>query len=134
MVDAFNYILLINQDETTFDLGRYIDRDSVSMSVAPRVTRSITTLDGREHVSSFGQRQSLTFTFNPLTYADATNIVTKMITAAAFKVSFRSLMPSDSNDGYFDMKLDEMSAEYLSRCKLGNANFYQFDAITLVQL
>ena len=134
MVDAFNYILLINQDETTFDLGQYIDRDSVSMSVAPRVTRSITTLDGREHVASFGQRQSLTFTFNPMTYADATDIVTKMITAAAFKVSFRSLMPSDSNDGYFDMRLDEMSAEYLSRCKFGNANFYQFDSITLVQL
>ena len=134
MVDAFNYILLINQDETTFDLGQYVDRDSVSMSVAPRVTRSITTLDGREHVAGFGQRQSLTFTFNPLIYSIASDIVTKMITAVAFKVSFRSLMPSDSNDGYFDMRLDEVSADYLSRCKLGNANFYQFEPITLVQL
>lgn len=134
MVDAFNFIYLINQDNSTFDLGKYIDRDSVSMSVAPRMSRVITTLDGRDHVSSFGQRQSLTFSFNPMVYADATMIVAKMITAAAFKVSFRSLMASDSNDGYFDMRLDEMSADYLSRCKLANANFYQFEPITLVQL
>jgi len=134
MVDAFNYILLINDDETTFDLGQYIDKESVSMSVAPRLSRVITTLDGRDHVSSIGQRQSLTFKFNPLVYDVATDIVQKMISAAAFKVSFRSLMASDSNDGYFDMRLSEMSAEYLSKCKLGNANFYQFDSITLVQL
>lgn len=134
MVDAFNYILLVNDDETTFNIGAYIDRDSVSMSVAPRLSRVITTLDGRDHVSSIGQRQSLTFKFNPLVYDVASSLVTKMITAAAFKVSFRSLMPSDSNDTYFDMRLSEASADYLSRCKLGNGNYYQFDPITLVQL
>lgn len=134
MVDAFNYILLVNDDETTFDLGAYIDKNSVSMSVAPRMSRVITTLDGREHVSGFGYRQTVSFKFNPLTYAQATDIVSKMISAVAFKVSFRSLMPPDSNDPYFDMRLSSMSADYLSRCKLGSASYYQFDEISLVEL
>lgn len=134
MVDAFNFIHLINDDETTFDLGAYVDRDSVKVSAAPRMSRIITTLDGREHVSSFGVRQTLSFKFNPMTRDVAVDICSKMIQAAAFKVDFRSLLPPDSMDSYFDMRLSQMSADYLSRCKFGNANFYQFDEIQLVQL
>ena len=52
----------------------------------------------------------------------------------AFKVDFRGLLPPDSDDGYYDMRLSEMSAEYLSRCKFGGAKWYQFDELELVQL
>ncbi len=134
MVDNYNYILLVNDDETTFNLGAYVDKNSVKVSAAPRVSRIITTLDGREHVSSFGVRQTLSFKFNPLTRAQAVDICSKMLQAAAFKVDYRSLLPPDSMDSYFDMRLSQMSAEYLSRCKFGGANYYQFDEIQLVQL
>jgi hypothetical protein len=134
MVDAFNYILIVNDDETTFDLGQYIDKNSVKMSIAPRVSRIITTIDGREHISGFGYRQTLTFKFNPLTRGQAVDVVSRMIQAAAFKVEYRSLMPPDTMETSFDMRLSQMSAEYLSRCKFGGANFYQFDEIQLVQL
>lgn len=134
MVDAFNYILLINDDETTFDLGAYVDRDSVKVGVSPRAQKIITTLDGREHVSSIGVRQTLSFKLNPVTRDVAVDLCSRMIQAAAFKADFRSLLPSDSVDGYFDMRLSQMSADYLSRCKFGGANWYQFDEIQLVQL
>lgn len=135
MVDAYNYIRIINDDETTFDLGAYIDRDSVRMSVSPRLSRIITTLDGREHVASSGFKQTLTFRFNPLTREQAVDVVSRMIQAAAFKVDYRALMlPPDSMDSYFDMRLTDMSADYLSRCTFGGAHFYQFDEITLIQL
>lgn len=133
MVD-YIYIDLVNSDETTFPLAPYIDRDSVSMSVAPRVSRVITTIDGRDHVSGWGIRQTLSFKFNPMTREQAVDIAARMGQAAAFKVNFRSLLPSDQTDGYFDMRLSDMSADYLSRCKFGGAKWYQFDAIELVQL
>ena len=135
MVDAFNFIHLINDDDTTFDLGKYIDRDSVRMGVAPRLSRIITTIDGRDHVATSGYKQTLTFRFNPLTRAEATDIVSRMISAAAFKVDYRALVtPPDTMESYFDMRLSEMSADYLSRCTFGGAHYYQFDEITLVQL
>ena len=128
------YIDIVNEDETTFSLNPYIDRDSVKTSVAPRVSRTITTIDGREHVAGNGIRQTVSFRFNPLTRSEAVNIVSRMAQLPAFKVDFRGLLPSDSSDGYFDMRLSKMSADYLSRCKFGNQNYYQFDDIELVQL
>lgn len=134
MVDSWFNIGIVNQDETIFSLNPYIDRDSVKTGVAPRASRIITTIDGREHIAAIGRRQTLSFKFNPLTYAQATDLVTRLCTFPAFKVSFRSLMVSDSNDGYFDMKLSGVSADYLSRCKFGGAEMFQFDDIELEQL
>ena len=128
------FIEIVNSDETTYALDPFIDRDSVKMSVAPRTSRTITTIDGREHVAGNGIRQTLSFRFNPLTRAQAVDIVSRMAQRPAFKVDFRSLLPSDVSDGYFDMRLSKMSADYLSRCKLGNQKYYQFDDIELEQL
>ena len=132
MVD-YVYINLVNDDETLFSLNPYIDRDSVKMSVAPRVSRVITTIDGRDHISGWGNRQTLSFKFNPLTKEQATDFVSRMI-SAAFKVDFRGLLPPDSTDGYYDMRLSQMSADYLSRCKFGGQKWYQLDELELVQL
>ena len=134
MVDSWFNIGVVQQDDTIYSLNPFIDRDSVKTGVAPRVSRTITTIDGREHISSIGRRQTLSFRFNPLTYAQATELVTLLCTYPAFKVSFRSLTASDSNDGYFDMKLSGVSADYLSRCKFGGAEMFQFDDIELEQL
>ena len=133
MVD-YVYINLVNDDETLFSLNPYIDRDSVKMSVAPRVSRVITTIDGRDHISGWGNRQTLSFKFNPMIREQAVDIVSRMAQYPAFKVDFRGLLPPDSDDGYYDMRLSEMSAEYLSRCKFGGAKWYQFDELELVQL
>lgn len=133
MVD-YIYINLVNEDESLFDLTPYIDRHSVHMGIAPRVSRVITTIDGRDHISGWGNRQTLSFKFNPLIREQAVDIVSRMIQYPAFKVDFRGLLPPDSDDGYYDMRLSEMSAEYLSRCKLGGAKWYQFDELELVQL
>ena len=132
MVD-YVYINLVNEDESLFSLNPYIERDSVSMSVAPRVSRVITTIDGRDHISGWGNRQTLSFKFNPLTKEQATDLVSRMI-SAAFKVDFRGLLPPDSTDGYYDMRLSQMSADYLSRCKFGGQKWYQLDELELVQL
>lgn len=133
MVD-YIYINLVNEDESLFDLTPYIDRHSVHLGIAPRVSRVITTIDGRDHISGWGNRQTLSFKFNPLIREQAVDIVSRMIQYPAFKVDFRGLLPPDSDDGYYDMRLSEMSAEYLSRCKLGGAKWYQFDELELVQL
>lgn len=133
MVD-YIYINLVNEDETLYDLTPYIDRNSVHLGIAPRVSRVITTIDGRDHISGWGNRQTLSFKFNPLIREQAVDIVSRMIQYPAFKVDFRGLLPPDSDDGYYDMRLSEMSAEYLSRCKLGGAKWYQFDELELVQL
>lgn len=132
MVD-YVYINLVNEDESLFSLNPYIERDSVKMSVAPRVSRVITTIDGRDHISGWGNRQTLSFKFNPLTKEQATDLVSRMI-SAAFKVDFRGLLPPDSTDGYYDMRLSQMSADYLSRCKFGGQKWYQLDELELVQL
>ncbi len=132
MVD-YVYINLVNEDESLFSLNPYIERDSVKMSVAPRVSRIITTIDGRDHISGWGNRQTLSFKFNPLTKEQATDLVSRMI-SAAFKVDFRGLLPPDSTDGYYDMRLSQMSADYLSRCKFGGQRWYQLDELELVQL
>lgn len=132
MVD-YVYINLVNEDESLFPLNPYIERDSVKMSVAPRVSRVITTIDGRDHISGWGNRQTLSFKFNPLTKEQATDLVSRMI-SAAFKVDFRGLLPPDSTDGYYDMRLSQMSADYLSRCKFGGQKWYQLDELELVQL
>ena len=133
MVD-YVYINLVNEDETLYDLTPYIDRNSVHMSIAPRVSRVITTIDGREHISGWGNRQTLSFKFNPMIREQAVDIVSRMGQYPAFKVDFRGLLPPDSDDGYYDMRLSQMSAEYLSRCKFGGAKWYQFDELELVQL
>ena len=133
MVD-YIYINLVNEDESLFDLTPYIDRHSVHMGIAPRVSRVITTIDGRDHISGWGNRQTLSFKFNPLIREQAVDIVSRMGQYPAFKVDFRGLLPPDSDDGYYDMRLSEMSAEYLSRCKFGGAKWYQFDELELVQL
>ena len=133
MVD-YVYINLVNEDESLFDLTPYIDRNSVHFGIAPRVSRVITTIDGRDHISGWGNRQTLSFKFNPLIREQAVDIVSRMGQYPAFKVDFRGLLPPDSDDGYYDMRLSEMSAEYLSRCKFGGAKWYQFDELELVQL
>lgn len=133
MADSYINLSIIDESGGSFDLSPFIDRHSFSFGIEPRRRQVIQTMDGVDHIAGGGYRQKVTFTFNPLTREQVTLILTELFAHPAFTVSMRGLLPSDTTTNY-NMRLDELSAVYLSRCLFRNLNWYQLEPITFVEL
>ena len=136
MVDTWMYVRLVLQDSSVFDITPYINRDSIKVGSPIRQSRVITTLDGKDHVTSNCTRQTVSFTFNPLRADFALDIAYLLTQSSVIRVLFKSLVNTggDNSDGSYNMMLSDVTAEYLSRCRFGGVTHYQFDEIELVQL
>lgn len=134
MADTFFNIRIIQSGETSFDLSRYVEKNSISFSVEPRLVSVVRTLDGVDHVAGGGLRQKLRFRFNPLTWVEALQVLRKLFETPVLTIICSGMLAPDSGLLYYTMRLSDASAEYLARCKFGMQDWYQLDEIELVEL
>ena len=132
MADNYFNIAIVKR-LVNFDLSRFIDKNSVSISAEPRMTATVRTMDGVDHVSGGGIRQTIRFTFNPMTAENAKTVVSELLESPALGITFNGMVPP-SNGAFYEMRLSEASAEYLAQCKFVQANWFQFEEIELVEL
>lgn len=132
-MDNYINVGIVQADESIFNLSRYIDNTSFSFGVSPRQMQIIRTLDGIDHVAGGGYRQTLKFKFNPMTASTAMVVLRKLFESAAFAVSFNGLLPPEQGL-YYNMRLSDVSMEYLSRCRFCADKWFQFGEIELIEL
>jgi hypothetical protein len=122
-----DYTLTINGVNFT----AMVERDSYRTAKIPVFSESVTTMDGVDHVALLRNKSSLTFEFNPQTTAQ-TKTAYDALTAQPCTVYFFNIQSNAYKTA--NMKLDEQSAQYLSRCLSRGLRWNQMDPITLTEL
>ena len=122
-----DYTLTINGVNFT----AMVERDSYHTARIPVFSESVTTMDGVDHVALLRNKSSLTFEFNPQTTAQ-TKTAYDALTAQPCTVYFFNIQSNAYKTA--NMKLDEQSAQYLSRCLSRGLRWNQMDPITLTEL
>ena len=133
MADTYINISIVKSNGIYFDLSKYIQKDSISISAEPRTSSIVRTMDGVDHVSGGGIRQTLRFTFNPMTADKAKDMITELFHAPALGIKFNGFT-TPANGDYYEMRLSEASSSYLASCKFAGQNWFQFEELELIEL
>lgn len=134
MADTYVNVGIVQSDGTLFDLSKFIDKNSFSFGITPRLVKVVQTMDGFERIAGGGYKQTLRFKFNPMTAQQAVSVLQKLFETPAYAVQYNGLLPPDSGLGYYSMRLSDVSFEYLSKCRFCLKNWFQFDEIEMVEL
>lgn len=68
-----------------------------------------------------------------MTASTAMVVLRKLFESAAFAVTFNGLLPPEQGL-YYNMRLSDVSMEYLSRCRFCSDKWFQFAEIELIEL
>lgn len=121
------YTLTINGVDFT-DAIRF---DSYSTKKIPVYSQSVQTLDGVTHVALLRNKGQVTFTLNPKN-AEATETLVDALLAIPCTVYYFNLQTQLYETA--NMTLDEVSADFLARCKFLGKKWSQTGQITLEEL
>lgn len=121
------YTLIING----FDCTDMVERDSYSTSLFPVAVPMITTMDGVDHTRIIRYKARLHVSLNPQT-AEQGALLTAALMDSPMTVQFHCLQRND--DYTAKMILDEISADYLSRCLALGQKWIQPDDLTFTEL
>lgn len=124
---AFKYTLIVNG----FDLTDMVERDSYSTSLFPVAVPTITTMDGVDHTRIIRHKARLNVSLNPQT-AEQSALLTAALMVSPMTVQFHCLQRNQ--DITAKMILDEISADYLSRCLALGQKWFQIDDLTFTEL
>lgn len=121
------YTLTINGVDFT-DAIRF---DSYSTKKIPVYSQSVQTLDGVTHVALLRNKGQVTFTLNPKNAEDTETLVDALlaIPCTVYYFNLQTQLYETAN-----MTLDEVSADFLARCKFLGKKWSQTDQITLEEL
>lgn len=122
-----DYTLTINGTDFT----KYVERDSYSTAMVPVYTSEVVTLDGISHYVNLRNKNTVTFSFNPMNAAK-TGLLSNALMIQPCTVYFYSLQTQSYTTA--TMSLDRHSAEYLSRCLYKGTAWNQLAQITLTEL
>ena len=121
------YTLIING----FDCTDMVERDSYSTSLFPVTVPMITTMDGVDHTRIIRYKARLNVSLNPQT-AEQAALLTSALMDSPITVQFHCLQRNE--DITAKMILDEISADYLSRCLAYGQKWIQPDDLTFTEL
>ena len=124
---AHKYTLIVNG----FDLTDMVERDSYSTSLEPVAVPIITTMDGIDHTRIIRYRSRLQVSLNPQT-AEQSALLTNALMISPMSVQFHCLQRNTTVTA--NMIIDEISADYLSRCLAYGKKWYQLDDLTFTEL
>lgn len=124
---AIKYTLIING----FDATEMVERDSYSTSLFPVSVPMITTMDGVDHTRIIRYKARLNVSLNPQT-AEQAAALTAALMVSPMEVQFHCLQRD--TDITAKMILDEISADYLSRCLAFGKKWIQPDDLTFTEL
>lgn len=122
-----DYSLTINN----VDFTKYVRYDSYETKKIPVFSEEVVTMDGVKHVSVIRYRGQVTFTLNPQNSTNTGTLVAVLL-SHPLSVRYYNLQTQMYEDA--TMMLDEVSAEYLVKCKFQGQNWSQTDVITLEEL
>lgn len=121
------YKLTINGVDFT-DAIRF---DSYSTKKVPVYSQSVQTLDGVTHVAVIRYRGQVTFSLNPRDAATTGTLIAALL-SHPLSVYYFNLQTQQYETA--NMMLNEVSAEFLARCKFLGLKWAQTDEITLEEL
>lgn len=124
---AHKYTLTVNG----FDLTDMVERDSYSTSLFPVTTPIITTMDGIDHTRLIRHKARVQVSLNPQT-AEQTALLTAALMTSPMTVQFHCLQRN--MDVTATMIIDEISADYLSRCLALGQKWMELDDLTFTEL
>ena len=112
-------------------ISQNIERDSYHTQLTPVFTRKITTLDLIGHCKLARKKVSVSFSFNPQK-ADVAAHIAQLLLNAPCTVVYHCMQRNA--DVIATMVPDAPSADYLSRCLCGGADWVQPGDVTLEEL
>lgn len=121
------YTLIVNG----FDLTDMVERDSYSSALLPVEVPMITTMDGVDHTRIIRYKSRVSVSLNPQTAEQAALLVSALM-VSPMSVQFHCLQRND--DITARMIIDEISADYLSRCLAYGQKWIQLDDLTFTEL
>ena len=124
---AIKYTLIVNG----FDLTDMVERDSYSTSLYPVTVPMITTMDGVDHTRIIRYKARLNVSLNPQTVEQAA-LITAALLDSPLTVQFHCLQRNE--DITAKMIIDELSADYLSRCLAYGQKWVELDDLTFTEL
>lgn len=113
------------------DFTGMVERDSYSTGRIPVFSETVTTMDGVDHVALVRHKGTIRFEFNPQTTTQ-TAVACNALMSQPCAVYYYDLQTNAYRTA--TMRLDEMSAEYLSRCLSRGLRWNQMDEIELTEL
>lgn len=113
------------------DFTQYVERDSYSTSVSPVYGTTIQTIDGVGHTALLRVKGALRVTLNPRSAAETAAICTELLKAPC-EVQYHCLQRNIDVTAL--MTVDQISADFLSRCLYLNEQWNDLSGITLSEL
>ena len=113
------------------DLSEYVERDSYRTSLTPVYGQTIETLNGVQHTALLRLRGALKVGLNPQTDTDTATICTALLNTPC-QVTYHCLQRDADVTSL--MKVDPISAQFLSRCLFLGDEWNDIDDITLTEL
>ena len=122
-----NYTFKINN--TSY--AGFVERDSYETSLSPVYGETIQTMDGVNHTALLRVRGSVKVKLNPTNDSDTAAICADLLNSPC-EVAYHCLQRD--TDVTVLMTVDELTAEFLSRCKYNADEWNQLGEITLTEL
>ena len=111
------------------DYSGMVERDSYSTTLSP-IYETVTTLDGVSHSALKRWRGSLKVGLNPQSVTDAAKICADLLSGVV-QVQYTCLQRNQ--DVTVQMTVDDVSADYLSRCLFGGVGWADLGSIKLTE-
>lgn len=108
-----------------------VERDSYETTVIPVYGETIKTMDGVSHTARLRVRGVVRVKLNPTTDSDTAAICADLLNTPV-EVQYHCLQRN--TDVTALMTIDELTANFLSRCKFKADDWNQLDEITLTEL
>ena len=113
------------------DYSSYVERDSYSTAVTPVYSETITTLDGVDHKALKRLKGKVSVQLNPQTAANTAAICADLLSSPV-EVQYHCLQRNV--DITANMAVDNVSADFLSRCLYLGSSWNTLQTITLTEL
>ena len=113
------------------DLTPYVERDSYRTSLSPVYSETINTLDGIGHTALLRLKGALRIGLNPQTDSDTATVCTTLLNSPC-QVVYHCLQRDADVSAL--MKVDTLSAQFLSRCLYLGDEWNEIEEITLTEL
>lgn len=113
------------------DYSGYIERDSYSTVTIPVYSETITTLDGVDHKALKRLKGRLTIGLNPQNAVNTAAICADLLSSPV-EVQYTCLQRNQTVTAV--MAIDQLSADFLSRCLYRGESWNSVQSITLTEL
>ncbi len=113
------------------DFSQMVERDSYNTSVQKVYSKTVTTLDGVDHVAPLRDRGLLTVKFNPQTAANTAKLCAALL-ESPLVIRYHCLQRNA--DVHANMIIDSVSSRFLSRVLYAGQEWNETESIKFKEL